>query len=48
MEKILNVNCYEKNGKKFIVLKGSDGKSYVVNVGLVEYAIKNSKVVKKQ
>ena len=46
MEKILNVNCYSKNGKKFLVLKSADGKTYSVNCGLVDYAIKNYKEVK--
>lgn len=46
MEKIKSINCYEKEGKKFVVIGTNDGKSYSINFGLVEYALKNVKVVK--
>lgn len=46
MKKINSVNCYEKNGKKFIVIKcGQD--TYCVNYGLINYALNNVKKVKE-
>lgn len=46
MEKIKSINAYIKNGKKFVVIVTND-KTYSVNAGLVEYALKNVKEVKE-
>lgn len=46
MEKIKSINCYEKEGKKFVVITINEGKAYSINIGLVEYALNNVKEVK--
>ena len=48
MEKVKRFNIYEKKGKKFAVIETNEGKSYSVNVALIEYALKNIKVVKEK
>lgn len=45
MEKIKSINAYDKEGKQFVVISTNDGKSYVVNMALVEYAIKHIRKV---
>lgn len=46
MEKIKSINCYVKDGRKFVVITTPDGKTYSVNVSLVEYVLNNAKQVK--
>lgn len=47
MKKIKSFNVYEKKGKKFAVIETDNG-TYVVNVALIEYALKNCRVVKEE
>lgn len=46
MKKIKSFNVYEKKGKKFAVIETDNG-AYVVNVALIEYALKNVRIVKE-
>lgn len=48
MKKFKSVNCYEKDGKKFLVLKTENGDAYSLNIGLLNYALNNPKQVKKE
>lgn len=46
MKKISSINAYDKNGKKFVVIKcGND--TYSINIGLINYALNNIKKVKE-
>lgn len=48
MEKIKSINAFKKNGKEFVVITTNDGKTYSINKGLVEYALKNVREVKSK
>lgn len=45
MEKFKNVNCYFKDGKGFVVFITNEGKTYSVNLSLLQYAIDHAKKV---
>lgn len=44
--KIVSVNCYLKNGRKFLVLKDDKNCVYFVSAGLVSYALEHCIAVK--
>lgn len=48
MEKVSSFNCYVKDGKLFAIIKTKDGKTYSLNGGLMQYAIKNVKNLDKK
>lgn len=46
MMKINSINAYVKNGKKFVVITTEKG-TFVINYGLVKYALDNIQKVKE-
>ena len=46
MNKIQSINCYEKNGKKFVVIVTDDGETCCINASLVKYALEHPRQVK--
>ena len=48
MEKCKGFNVYIKEGKGFAVVTTSDGKVISINLGLIEYALKNPKHIDKK
>lgn len=44
MEEFKNINAYiNKKGNKYVVFKTEEGKTYVVNEGLLQYVLKTAK-----